>query len=78
MDTESRLTDKGIELPTDDAEHAVSVGDLDAPPATLEEWWAVLSEQFLESHQTVIESAHDWKQLQFEGVICAFSARCEP
>lgn len=53
MDTDSRPTDEGIELPTDFAEHAATVSGLDAPPATLEEWWTAVFEQFSESGQTV-------------------------
>jgi len=48
MDTDSESTHNGTELPTDFAEHAATVGGLDVPPATLEEWWTELLDQFAE------------------------------
>ena len=53
MDTESKLTEGHVELPTDFAEHAATVTGLDAPPATLEEWWAAVLDQFSESDLSV-------------------------
>lgn len=53
MDTDSRPTDEGIQLPTEFAEYAATVSDLDTPPATLEEWWTAVFEQFSENGQTV-------------------------
>lgn len=53
MDTDSRPTDEGIELPSDFAKHAATVTGLDTPPATLEEWWTAVFEQFAETDQTI-------------------------
>lgn len=53
MDTESDLTNGRTELPTDFAEHAAAVTDLDAPPATLEEWWTAVVEQYSTNDLTV-------------------------
>ena len=39
METDQSTTDGPVELPSDFAEHAAIISDLDAPPATLEEWW---------------------------------------
>ncbi|QIO25275.1 organomercurial lyase [Haloarcula sp. JP-L23] len=48
MDTDSKSTTEGIELPTDFAEHVATVSRLDEPPSTLEEWWTELLDQFSE------------------------------
>lgn len=53
MDTESEVTTDGIELPIDFAEHVAAVSGLDEPPATLEEWWTELLDQFAELDQGV-------------------------
>jgi len=53
MDTDSKPTDEGIQLPPDFAEHAATVSGLDAPPATLEEWWTKVLEQFSAGDHTV-------------------------
>lgn len=53
MDTDSKSTTEGIELPTDFAEHVATVSGLDEPPATLEEWWTELLDQFSELDQGV-------------------------
>lgn len=53
MGTEPKLTDGGTELPADFAEHAADVTDLDAPPATLEEWWSAVVEQYAAEDITV-------------------------
>ena len=46
MDTDQSITDAPVELPRDFAEHAATVSGLDAPPATLEEWWTAGAEQY--------------------------------
>lgn len=46
MEIESRPTDDGIELPTDFADHAATLLNLDSPPATFEECWTAMSEQY--------------------------------
>lgn len=53
MQTESELTDGRMELPTDFAEHAADLVGLDAPPATLEEWWTATANQYSENDLTV-------------------------
>ena len=39
MATDQSTTDAPVELPSDFAEHMAIISDLEAPPATLEEWW---------------------------------------
>ena len=46
MDTDQSTTDEPIELPSDFADHMAAVSGLDAPPATLEEWWTAGAEQY--------------------------------
>lgn len=46
MDYDSSSSTDRTELPTEFAEHAATVTDLDTPPATLEEWWAATAEQY--------------------------------
>lgn len=53
MDTDSKPTDEGIELPTDFAEHAATLTNLDTPPATLEEWWTAMGNQYSANDLTV-------------------------
>lgn len=53
MVANSKSTGDGIELPTDFAEHVASISDLEAPPATLEEWWTGVFESFSENNQEV-------------------------
>ena len=53
MDTESESTDGRTELPTDFAEHAATITDLDTPPETLEEWWTAVVEQYSADDLTV-------------------------
>lgn len=53
MITDPKQSGDRIELPTDFAEHVASVSDLEAPPATLEEWWTAVFESFSENDQAV-------------------------
>lgn len=53
MVADSKPTGNSIELPTDFAEHVASISDLEAPPATLEEWWRAVFESFSENDQRV-------------------------
>lgn len=53
MDTDSRPTDEGIELPTDFAEHMATLTDIDTPPATMEELWTAVGNQYSENDLTV-------------------------
>lgn len=55
METEpsSKQTENSIALPNDFAEHAATLSDLETPPATLEEWWTAVFEQFAETGHAV-------------------------
>lgn len=53
MASNSKETEDSIDLPTNFAEHMARVSDLEKPPATLEEWWIAVFEQFSENDQTV-------------------------
>lgn len=55
METEpsSKQTENSIALPNDFAEHVATLSDLETAPATLEEWWTAVFEQFAETGHTV-------------------------
>lgn len=53
MAIESRQTDDGIDLPADFAAHAATLLDLETPPATFEECWTAMREQYSEADLAV-------------------------
>lgn len=53
MVTDSPSNGTRIDLPAEFAEHVAIVTGLQAPPATWEEWWTAVTEQFAESDRVL-------------------------
>lgn len=53
MHSDVTSPDDAVELPPEFAEHVAKVSGLDTPPATLEEWWSAMLDQFESGAATV-------------------------
>lgn len=53
MQNKTDQADDGTELPADFADHVADLTDLKAPPATLEEWWSAIAEQYESENITI-------------------------